>query len=66
MWEYWSLYSGNVKMADGSPPHPVDEFSYASFRATKILPDDPALAGRELTPLDPQPPAVEREPDEEP
>ena len=66
VWEYWSLYSGDVKMADGSPPHPVDEFSYASFRATKILPDDPALAGRDLSPLDPQPPAVEREPDAEP
>ena len=64
VWEYWSPYSGNVKMADGSPPHPVNEFSYASFRATKILPNDPALTGRDLTPLDPQPPAVEREPDE--
>ena len=64
VWEYWSPYSGNVKMADGSTPHPVDEFTYASFRATKILPDDPALAGRDLSPLDPQPPAVEREPDE--
>jgi len=66
VWDYWSPYSGNVTMADGSKPQPVYEFYYASFRATRILPDDPALAGRDLTPLDPQPPAVEREPDEEP
>lgn len=58
VWEYWSRYSGDVRMADGSTPHPVDKFHYAAFRATKILPDDPALAGRDLAPLDPQPPAV--------
>ena len=28
---------------------------YSVFRATKIAPDHPALAGRDLTPFDPQP-----------
>ena len=30
--------------------------AHSVFRATKIAPDHPALAGRDLTPLDPQPP----------
>ena len=42
-------------MPDGSMPHPVDEFTYAVFRATHIPADHPALAGRSLAPLDPQP-----------
>ena len=61
VWEYWSPYSGNVKNADGTPPHPVSGNYHASFRATRILPDDPALSGRDLTPLAPQPPSVVRE-----
>lgn len=61
VWEYWSVYSGNVKNADGTDPHPVYEFDYAAFRAMRILPEHPGLAGRELAPLDPQPPPVERE-----
>ncbi len=56
VWEYWDPHSGDVRMADGSTPHPVDENIYAVFRATKIAPDHPALAGRDLRPLDPQPP----------
>ncbi len=61
VWEYWTPYSGTVTLADGSQPHPVEEFTYAVFRATKIPPDHPALAGRSLTPLDPQPPPISRE-----
>jgi hypothetical protein len=57
VWEYWTPYSGAVRMADGSPPHPVEEHQkHAVFRATKIPPDHPALAGRTLQPLRPQPP----------
>ncbi len=56
VWEYWDPHSGDVRMPDGSLPHPVDENIYAVFRATKIAPDHPALAGRDLRPLDPQPP----------
>ena len=58
VWEYWTLYSGNVKNPDGSPPHPVGENTYAVFRAAKISPDHPGLAGRDLKPLDPQPAPV--------
>ncbi len=66
VWEYWTPYSGTVTMADGSQPHPVRNFTYAVFRATKIPPDHPALAGRTLAPLDPQPPPISREYVEEP
>jgi hypothetical protein len=58
VWEYRSIYSGNVRTPDGSPPHPVGKATYATFRATKLAPDHPALAGRDLQPLDPQPPIV--------
>ena len=61
VWEYWTPYSGTVTLADGSQPQPVQKFTYAVFRATKIPPDHPALAGRSLAPLDPQPPPVSRE-----
>lgn len=57
VWEYWSPTSGDVRMPNGSLPHPVGGFPYAVFRATKIPPDHPALQGREL-PLDPQPSPV--------
>ena len=43
-------------MPDGSTPHPVGEFTYAVFRITRISAEDPALAGKTLQPLDPQPP----------
>lgn len=56
VWEYWTPYSGDVRMPDGSRPHPVDPFVYSVFRATYIAPEHPALAGRKLQPLDPQPP----------
>jgi Arylsulfotransferase (ASST) len=58
VWDYWTLYSGNIRMPDGSLPHPVGENTYAVFRATKIPPDHPGLAGRDLKPLDPQPTPV--------
>ncbi len=58
VWEYKAIYSGNVRNPDGSPPHPVGKQTYAVFRATKLPPDHPALAGRDLKPLDPQPPIV--------
>ncbi len=62
LWEYWSPYSGEVRLADGSLPQPGRPFMYAAFRATFIPADHPALAGRDLAPLDPQPaPSVLRE-----
>ena len=56
VWEYWDPHSGEVRMPDGSTPHPVGNFTYAVFRAAKIALDQPAVAGRDLVPLDPQPP----------
>ncbi|HSF17429.1 MAG TPA: aryl-sulfate sulfotransferase [Vicinamibacteria bacterium] len=61
VWDYWTPYSGTVTLADGSQPQPVEGFTYAVFRATKIPPDHPALEGRELAPLDPQPVPIARE-----
>lgn len=55
VWEYWDPYSGQVQAADGGQPHPVGKDIYAVFRATKIPPQHPALAGRDLRPIDPQP-----------
>jgi hypothetical protein len=58
VWDYRDPHSGNVRMPDGSTPHPVGNFTYAVFRATRILPDHPALAGKTLVALDPQPPVA--------
>jgi len=55
VWEYWSPYTGTVRLPDGSAPQPIGPFHYAVFRATFIPADDPALAGKTLEPLVPQP-----------
>jgi hypothetical protein len=50
VWEYWSPYSGSLGGPQGvANPH-------ALFRAVRIPADHPAVAGRTLRPLDPQPP----------
>ncbi len=51
VWEYWAPYAPTLPGNQGTNANP-----YSVFRATKIPPDHPALAGRDLTPLDPQPP----------
>ncbi len=57
VWEYRNPYIGDVRMVDGTFPTPIlAGVPYAVFRATRIPPDHPALAGRTLAPLDPQPP----------
>lgn len=58
VWDYRDDHSGDVRMPDGSTPHPVGEFTYAVFRVTRIPPDHSALSGKTLRPLDPQPPAA--------
>jgi hypothetical protein len=56
VWEYRNPFSGDVRNSDGSMPQPgLDENPFAVFRATRIPADDPALAGRRLAPLAPQP-----------
>ena len=51
VWEYWAPYARAVVGKQAANAN-----AYSVFRATKIAPDHPALAGRDLTPLDPQPP----------
>ena len=51
VWEYRTPYAGTLPGNQATNANP-----YSVFRATKIAPDHPALAGRDLTPLDPQPP----------
>jgi hypothetical protein len=56
VWEYRNPYSGNATLSDGSPVGPgIEGRPYAVFRATRIPPDHPALRGRSLAPVDPQP-----------
>ena len=50
VWEYWSPYAGTLPGNQATNDNP-----YSVFRAAKIEPDHSALAGRDLTPLDPQP-----------
>ena len=56
VWEYRNPFSGDVVNEDGSAPQPgLDASPYAVFRATRIPADHPAVAGRQLVALDPQP-----------
>ncbi len=56
VWEYLNPFSGGVRNSDGSMPQPgLESRPFAVFRATKISADHPALIGRALIPLDPQP-----------
>jgi hypothetical protein len=52
VWEYATPFSGPVETAAGRIA------PYGVFRATKIAPDHPALAGRTLRPIEPQPDPV--------
>ena len=49
VWEYWSPYSDALAGSNSAS-------AFSLFRAIKIAPDHPALRGRDLSPLDPQPP----------
>ncbi len=60
VWEYWDPYSGKVRAADGGQPQPVGKNTYAVFRAAKIPPQHPSLAGRTLRPIEPQPAAASK------
>jgi hypothetical protein len=50
VWEYWSRYTGSLGGAQGNAN------PYALFRGVRIPANHPALRGRTLKPLDPQPP----------
>jgi hypothetical protein len=55
VWDYENPYSEGVEAEDGWVPPGAADHPYGVFRATRIGPDHPALAGRKLVPLDPQP-----------
>jgi hypothetical protein len=56
VWEYKNPFSGGVRLSDGSMPQPgLDTRLFATFRVTKIPVDHPALVGRDLRPVEPQP-----------
>jgi hypothetical protein len=61
VWEYWTPYAGYVRMPDGTTPQPIGPFTYATFRATFIPADHPAVAGKDLKPLNPQPQVYKEE-----
>ncbi len=54
VWEYRAPFRGELKIWQ---PALAGKLPYASFRAIKIEPGHAGLAGRTLTPLDPQPAA---------
>jgi len=47
VWDYWSPYAGLLGNSGNA---------FSLFRATRIPADHPGLAGRDLRPMDPQPP----------
>ena len=54
VWEYRSPTSGDLQ-TDGAVAQAMQRWPYGVFRATKIGPDHPALRGRQLAGLHPQP-----------
>lgn len=54
VWEYWNPYRGDVREPNGDPRH-VGDLPYNIFRATFVPANHPALADKELKPLEPQP-----------
>jgi hypothetical protein len=55
LWEYLTPYAGYKRMPDGTAPQPIGPFKYATFRATHISMDHPALNDRIIDPIEPQP-----------
>ncbi len=55
VWDYYSPYIGSSKLPNGAPMQPTGPFKYAVFRATFVPMDHPALQGKTLAPISPQP-----------
>lgn len=55
VWEYLNPYHGEIRKPNGDPINPMFA-PFFEFRSTFIPANHPALAGKELKPLDPQPP----------
>lgn len=54
LWEYLNPYRGQIRRPNGDPINPIP-LAYIQFRSTFIPADHPALAGKALKPLEPQP-----------
>jgi hypothetical protein len=54
IWEYINPFRGNITKVNGDPRNPMP-LTYMQFRSTFIPADHPALQGKDLKPLDPQP-----------
>ena len=54
LWEYHIPFRGNIRKPNGEP-NDLMPMTYSAFRSTFIPADHPALADKELLPLDPQP-----------
>lgn len=54
VWEYLNPYRGEIRKLNGDPKDPNNQ-PYSAFRSTFIPADHPALVGKELNPIDPQP-----------
>jgi hypothetical protein len=55
VWEYWTPFHGDVRLPNGNVDMSDGQFYFWLFRSTFIPADHPALVGKELKPLDPQP-----------
>ncbi len=64
LWEFLNPYRGDILKPNGDP-QPLMPLVYWNFRATFISADHPALAGKTLSPLDPQPEVFQLPPKEE-
>lgn len=55
VWEYLNPFVDDYRLADGTFPQPVGPFFFAQYRVTHIPSDHPALSGKSLKAIDPQP-----------
>jgi len=60
IWDYWNPYRDDIRQTNGDIVND-GPFWYWQFRSTFIPIDHPALVGKELVPLDPQPEIVNME-----
>lgn len=54
VWEYLNPYRGTATKPNGDPADHMP-MTFSTFRSTLVPADHPALAGKKLNPIDPQP-----------
>ena len=64
VWEFLNHFRGNIHKPNGDKM-PYDGWNYSSFRSNFIPIDHPALKGKTLAPIDPQPKIFKMPPKEE-